>query len=100
MILEKIKSSIIGWFMKDHPIIDVKSKTILVPDGYSLVVQGNLHIKSTGHMILESGKTLDENGLVHGIWLNPDFDNNGNLISYDPPVIEGNSHGCQHRSIE
>ena len=101
-MISKIKKSFISWLgIPNQDIINQETKTIMIPEGYTVLFQGNLHIQTTGHLILESGKTVDENGLMRGIWLNPDFDHNGNLVCLDTEIIdEGGEHDHQHRRIE
>lgn len=100
-MIAKIKEVFKAWLgIPSQELVNEETKTIFVPEGYSVVYQGDLHIRATGHIIFESGKTIDENGLMRGIWLNPDLDENGKPICYEPIVIEGDQHGDEHRRIE
>lgn len=63
-------------------IIDIKNKKLIVPDEFKIVSTGTLRIYTDKHLILSSSTlpTGNEND-VYSIWLNPDFDENGEPLS-------------------
>lgn len=101
-MIKYIKRIVNNWISRTvtGSLINNETKTIIVPEGYTLIVQGRIHIKSTDHVIIESGKGIDENGMIQGIWFNPELDSSGNPIRLDGITIQGDQHGGKHRSIK
>ena len=68
-------------------VVDLTTKSLVIPGDLSIHTTGNLTFSSDQHVIIKSGCTPEErDGYVHGIWLNPSLDEHGRPIMEDDDI--------------
>ena len=72
-------------------VVDLIHRKIILPGDFHLHTNGSFHLSANKHIILSSGQSLEQTrpGYVHGVWLNPPLDEDGNpLLANNQLTIE------------